>query len=391
MSEDARDDHRPWPYLVICFFALAMPSAPLIQRYVGVGGAIAYVVAIAVITVTLPRVLHAVTTRLTNRAIIGIGILALLGIIALFAVIYPRVNTHEPGKGSDRDDALNVGVEELVHGRYPYHAKTYLGAPISPGPGALIQSIPFWLMGNAAYQNFFWLPAFVAVAAMLLNDVKAAIVVTLLMIALSPTLVGLEVMTGGDYFANSLYVLAATCLVLMSSTTWQYALSGALLGLLLSSRANYIFIVPLLIAFVWRRSGLRVAAACLFAIVFALLAISLPLYLHDPANFGPLAAQNKFEELHSILPHADAVAAATLTLLTLALSLWIFGRSSHWPHAIACCAVVLIYPALLGLVLDCLTKRRLDFAFAGWAASGTAFAMLALAGAAKQHERIEAT
>src|SRR2546429_4279292 len=112
MSEAARDDRRLWPYLVICFFALAMPSAPLFQRYVGVGGAIAYVVAIAAITAALPRVLHAVATRLTNRAAAVVGILALLGIIALFAFIYPRVNTHEPGKGSDRDDALNVGVEE---------------------------------------------------------------------------------------------------------------------------------------------------------------------------------------------------------------------------------------------------------------------------------------
>ncbi len=386
-SDDQPRAGRAWPYLVIYFLAVAMPSAAMFQGRLGTAAALAYVAGVAVVVAALPRLLPLVF-RIPRGMMIALAVAALIAIIGLFAVIYPRVNLHEPGKGSDRDDALNVGVNELLHGRYPYHARTYLGAPISPGPGALMQSIPFWLLGNAAYQNFFWLVAFVTVASKLLGDVRPAIALTLLTIMLSPTLVGLEVMTGGDYFANSLYVLTAACLILMSRTAPQLMMSGALLGLLLSSRANYLFILPILAAWTARHRGIRPAAACVFALFLILLAVSLPFYLHDPKNFGPLAAQNKLHEagLDTVLPHADAVVALTLTLLTLALSLWLWLKRSNLSIAIAGCAVVLLYPSLLGLVLDCLKQRRLDFAFAGWSASATIFATLALAKVISAHQ-----
>lgn len=363
-----------------------MPSAPVFQRYFGAGGAIAYIVAVGVIVALLPKFFPALVERISSRAAVALGIVALIAITVLFAVAYPRLNTHEPGTGSDRDDALNVGVDELLHGRYPYYAKTYLDAPISPAPGALLQSVPFRLLGNAAYQNFFWLIAFALAATALLDDARLAIGISLITLILSPTFVVLEIATGGDFLANSLYVLTAASLMLVGARKRNALLAltaAAMLGFLLSSRAVYLFVIPITLAAVVRWAGWRMALGCGVAIVAALLAVSLPFYLHDPPHFTPLAAQNKYGQFESILPHADTIAAATMALLAIGLSLWLLMKNATTETVMASCAVVLIYPALLGVVLDCLTHRRLTFEFAGWASCGTFFAALALSGALK--------
>ena len=67
---------------------------------------------------------------------------------------------HLPGKGSDADDALNLAVNELLHGRYPFYARTYLDNPVANLPGTIFLAVPFALLGNSAYQNFFWLMVF---------------------------------------------------------------------------------------------------------------------------------------------------------------------------------------------------------------------------------------
>jgi hypothetical protein len=368
-------------YLTLYFLAVAMPSAPVFQRYLGVGGAIAYVVAVGVVVALLPRMFPWLLKHISARAAIVLGVAALVSIIGVFAVAYPRLNTHVPGTGSDRDDALNVGVNEIVHGRYPYHAKTYLGAPISPGPGALMQSIPFWLLGNAAFQNFFWLPAFVIVASWLLRDVRVVIGMTLITIALCPALVGLEVMTGGDFFANSLYILTASMLLMLATRKGMAAilLASAVLGFLLSSRLLYGFIVPIVLAHVWRVSNWKHAIACATALVAALLAVSLPFYLYEPGKFGPLIAQNKFDEIQGVLPKANVIAVVTTALLAIGLAIWILKRGATIERVMAACAMVLIYPAALGMVLECIKEHRLNFNFAGWASGGTFFAMMAFA------------
>jgi hypothetical protein len=367
-----------WPFLLVGFLGICMPSASMFEHFAGVGGATVYVIAIAGIVAALPFAVPIVLTRLSLRTAGVLGALALLIIIAGFAIIYPRVNTHQPGRGSDRDEALNVGVSEMLHGRYPYHARTYLDAAISPGPGALVQSIPFWLIGNSAYQNFFWIPVATLVAGMLMNDLRLSVVMMALTLILCPTMVLLEIFSGGDYFANSLYIMTAACLCLMSRSSMQLILSGALLGILLSSRANYVFIVPIIMAFLARDRGWRAALTCLIALLAALLALTLPFYLHDPASFGPLAAQNKFAGFDSLLPHTEWIVGSTLVLLTLALTGEMLRKRHHWSTAMAGCAAVLIYPALFGAVLDSIARHRLSYAFGGWSASATIFASLAL-------------
>ena len=92
------------------------------------------------------------TERLTRRRALASGATAGLGLAALSLV--------GCGGGSDSDDALNLATRALLHGEYPYRIRTYLGSPATYLPGSLLLAVPFVLLGNAAYQDLFWLAAF---------------------------------------------------------------------------------------------------------------------------------------------------------------------------------------------------------------------------------------
>jgi len=87
-------------------------------------------------------------------------LLMTLLLIAAFIVLYPVARSGLFGPGSDRDDALNVALQALLSGHYPYYAQTYLGNPPTPMPGALLLALPFFALGTSAWQNLFWLPVF---------------------------------------------------------------------------------------------------------------------------------------------------------------------------------------------------------------------------------------
>ena len=93
---------------------------------------------------------------------IGLGwfVILFVAFIAAFAVLYPISLRHTLNSGSDREDALRVELDAVVHHRYPYDARTFLGNPPTPLPGAMLLAAPFFAMGDIAGQNLFWLAFF---------------------------------------------------------------------------------------------------------------------------------------------------------------------------------------------------------------------------------------
>src|SRR5262245_14897772 len=167
--------------------SLALPSTAVAQTYLDVTGVVAYLVLAGValfwIHARLPLIARALTTK---RAYVVAAVI-LGALVVLFAVGYPLANSGRFGRGSDRDEAMNLAATELLHGRYPYYPRTYTGNQISPLPGAVVLAVPAMLLGNTAYQNLFWLGAFVAGAAWLFNDLSAAVVLMAAILAASPT------------------------------------------------------------------------------------------------------------------------------------------------------------------------------------------------------------
>src|SRR5260370_6837948 len=242
-------------------FCLAVPSCGVIQKYFGNVGLLMYLVAAtAILWLTYRYLADPFLLRLSERESVYLLLLTFLALIALFAIVYPKANVHIAGRGSDADDGLNLAVKELLNGRYPYSVRTYLDNPISPLPGAILLAIPFVLVGSSAYQNLFWLGVFCFVLFRMMQSWRATLILFWTILIVSPVVMN-HVVTGGDYPTNTIYFLVFILLSLTSrpradSLSWKKLLAVLLLGIGLSSPANFLlFVAPLF-------SGLTLRARC---------------------------------------------------------------------------------------------------------------------------------
>jgi len=216
----------------------------------------------------------------------------------MFAVLFPLSLRHLVGVGSDRNDALRVASAALVHGHYLYDARTYRGDPITPLPGAIILATPFYLLGNVSLQNLFWLAMLLWFASKYFRERSTALLFVLVLLGATSSNLD-DFMVGGDYLINEVYVAIALYLVLLTHESKRPAIQqlGAeiLLGLAIDSRPIYIVVFPLLAAYLWQRSGPKIALRAVLVSGFVAGALSIPFYLYDPAHFGPLHVTHKLD------------------------------------------------------------------------------------------------
>jgi hypothetical protein len=106
---------------------------------------------------------------------------------------------------------------------------------------------------------------------------------------LSPVIV-YHVMQGMDYTANGIYVMLAAAAVLdrlEAGRERPALLAAVLLGVALSSRLNFLLLLPTLLVPLARERGVELARRVGGAIAGGFLAVTLPFFLHDPAGFTP--------------------------------------------------------------------------------------------------------
>src|SRR5262249_31333142 len=139
--------------------------------------------------------------------------LTFVAVALAFAAVYPRVNVHVPGAGSDDDDALNLGVRALAAGHSPYAERTYLGNVLHQLPGAFILAAPFVAAGSCALQDLLWIPMFCLAVRRERRDRAATDVADAETLRLSwvvlvacPVVLD-EIVTGTGHGANAIYVL----------------------------------------------------------------------------------------------------------------------------------------------------------------------------------------
>ncbi len=364
--------------LALC---LIVPSIGEVQKYLGNPALAVYALSV-VITVfwgyasLLPWFLKNVSQR---RATL-LAWATLIGLVAIFAVLRPIAESGSIGGGSDSDDAINIGVEELLEGRYPYYPKTYIGNPILPMPGAFLLATPFVLLGDGAYQNIFWLAAAFMAATIYLKDLRWALLFVWAFLALSPA-VWQQVASGSDKISNAIYVLLFTLLVLTNASREQSGgksrvlAASALLGLGLSARANYLLVLPLIFSALVRRIGLSRALQCCGVTISVLLTITMPFYVYDPEGFTPLLSYEKASQFERILPYAGIVITGGAGLIGLALSLRKTGYDD--PVVLRDCAIVQAFPALSVLALSAVAAGAPWMALAGYAFSFAFFGAFA--------------
>ena len=256
----------------------------------------------------------------------------------LFAVLYPISQRHILGIGSDRQDALRVADYALLHRRYLYSAQTYLGNAITPLPGAVLFSLPFYLLGSIALQNIFWLAIFLAFASWFFRDRSTALIMVLLTFGAYTTNLD-DFLVGGDYFINALYVCIAFAAAITAfeqdMPAWLQTSSAIFLGFAICSRPIYVVAFPLLLAYLWRRRGIVPAVRALLISGLTAAVLSFPFYLYDPAHFAPLHIRDKLDFIPAryhasvVLPALGILVACIgfFTRLTRSQVYFLFGLS----------------------------------------------------------------
>lgn len=294
----------------------------------------------AILSAVLPYIRFELSEG-TSRLLV---VITLAILILTFAYLYPRANVQSGNMGSDDDDALNIAVSELWHAHYPYYARTYLGNVIHHLPGAFLINAPFVFLGSSALQNLLWLALFFVVLRKELHTTFRAWRWLLILLTLSPIVLH-QLVTGTEHFGNALYVLIALWWLFRARRKMVPAIA---FGLVLSSRANFLFLLPLAFGCSQQREGWRTSLRWIFITIMTFALITLPFYFYDPEGFSPLHAANRLTRFDHLLPHAALIVMCGMAMLSAALG---FARlrsaASMWSR----CALVQAFPVIVGAIL----------------------------------------
>jgi hypothetical protein len=348
------------PFMMVVVFA----SSAFVQEHLGVLAIVAHFFLVLAAFMLARKLSVSVPARWTPWLILGL----FAGLAAIFFVVYPIEHGRGPGRSSDRDDALNIAVARILDGESPYYPQSDRAGPLSLFPGAILLALPFAVAGNSAWQNFLWLAILLFVTARLWRSREAALFSLAALLSVSPA-VQYEFISGGDMLANSIYVPCAALFLLLAcsdpdDSIWLRMAAAAFFGLALTSRPNFAFIFPLVMAGVVTRrgwvsafilGGISVAVACV---------LTLPIYLRDPMGFTPLPTGNKVAYLDAFLPHASWWLAGVTSVLSIIGGWSILRRPANETLVIwRWCAIILLVPMAGAVLLQSLSEGGLSFMF----------------------------
>lgn len=341
--------------------SLLIPAAYVIHKYAGYAGlALLLPVALLFLYVCFNRAdkIAGRAAQLPKPAFMAIEIAVFTLLLALLLVVYPIADSPAPGRGSDTDNALEIATTELLNFRFPYYQKTYLGNPLTPMPGSLILAAPWVLAWRGALQGFVWLLLFYLALRQFIFRPAEALCLFAAALIFSPLILH-QYVVGIDYCSNSLYLFTPLLLYLVLPQNaawgkWLRRLCLAIAGLGLSSRANFVFILPVFFAAVALNSGRRTATGAVLLLLVIAAAVTCPFYFYDPAGFSPLHTSGKLDQFNEVLPYAGKV-IPLLTLLAALTSAWLLMRRGFSTRLFAAAfAFVLAVPVFLGLLLQSL-------------------------------------
>jgi hypothetical protein len=316
--EVAAQDRDLWRYgggvVAAAFVLWLVPSTALILKYTGLAGLVLLPLAGLSAIIVLTAILCRRTVDLSARWLVGAGAFAVL----LFALLHPLAHSGVLGPGSDREDGLNIALHALVRLHDPYSTTSFLGHQLNPMPGALILALPFYLIGNSAFQNLFWVPVFLWWARNWFGTTSAALWCGLIFIVGCPASLR-DFVTGGDYLVNALYVVIAMDLVFVAmhnERRWYRYAAAIFLSVAISSRPNYVIAVPVLAGTIFQSRGWRRMVEFLVLVGLGYIALNGPLYYHGLSQLPILQVANKMSDIPSSF-HAPLVLPAIGALIGL--------------------------------------------------------------------------
>lgn len=338
----AASPRRITAYDVGLAFSLISPSTAIFNKGQYALLAAYIVVACAALWLATRHVLPWLNRKFPQRWASVVVLVVLLGGTALAReIVHPQIDTAgfriagvKVG-ASDNDDAIDDALNELSAGRYPYYVKTFLGNPLSPLPGALLLAWPFYLLGDSARQNIFWLAIFF-IAVGWRRGHRFAAMAAALVVCLSPN-VFYQQMQGMDYAANAIYVGVFAVLLVHGAGRRGVSLgtvaAAIMFGITLSSRLNFLLLAPFAAAALVRATNLRTAAILCAIGACAFVACTAPFYFYDPSGFSPLHTFGKING-YGRWPAASFV----IPVLGALLSAWLLWRRRTSANSLAAAA-----------------------------------------------------
>lgn len=367
-------------YLPLLAFVLLFSSTDTIQKYLGFRGLVVYIVGGIIALVVIDRfIAPLVIPQISERVASVLAVIALVAVAAIFFYAFPIANASPTG-GSDADEALNLAANEILNGRYPYYPRTHLDNPILPLPGAIFLGLPFFLLGNSAFQALFWMVIFFFVARTIFKSNASALLLTATITVISPNVLQ-NLVTGTDRATNAIYVLFFIWLMVTiiprgAAPAWQKILSAVLLGVGLSSRSNFLLLTPLVFSALIQLANLKDAIKYCAITAIAFIAITVPFYMYDPAGFAPLAIQfEKVAKYESAIPHTGILIPLVCGLLSAALAFRKIDVSGR--VLFGNCAIVQMVPVVLVVVLSSIEAGTLELSQACYGMFAVFFAGLA--------------
>jgi len=306
---------------------LLVPSFDTFLKYFGLIGVILYFAIGSLALLFVQKfVLPIYRSKMTGKFADILAVVTFAALTLAVTIVYPLANSERFGSGSDADDALLIAAGKLLNGEYPYYLSTYLGNMISPMPGAVLLSIPFVVLGIIAIQNVFWLGVLFVTVRHYFKSSPLALGLIWLLLLFSPTVLQ-NLLTGADYVSNSIYILVFMWMMVTTisdpkSAEWKRLLPAILLGIGLSSRSNFLLLMPLLLSILVQNAGWISAIKYLTVSGITCFLVTVPFWLYDPPGFTPLIVQSmKVTELQTVLPLAGVIIPLSGILLAAFLSL----------------------------------------------------------------------
>jgi len=356
-----------WGFIMLVLL-LAFPSLGFIQKYAGLAGVAGYVIIMAIVLFLTWKFGVRIAPLLRCHFRLA-SVLMVAGLAVGFGIAYPIENSRGLGKSSDRDDGLNLAVKRIANMQYPYYRNDKFAGPLSVLPGGIALSAPFVALGTSGYQNIFWLAVFLFAVSWMFGDRALALVILTVPLAMSPAAM-YEYISGGDMLTNGIYVAVAFLLAFRACCNpkapgWIRWMSCVLLGVCLASRWNFLLLLPLFGAVLWRTVGWRMALVAMAAVGLVAVAIIVPFYLHDPSGFTPLLSRHKLAIVDQSVPLASKAMIGMTALLGI-LGAWVLLRCStldlnrsffRW------CTLVTVCPMVCAVALHSWVNGRVDFCF----------------------------
>ena len=257
-----------------------------------------------------------------NKYLYILSILCLTTIVLYGYPIADNLKLH--GKGSDQDDCVILGVENLLKAQNPYSSRTYRSNPCSTGMGVLIAYIPF------VYIGFYELGSviFMIITLWYLYINRGPKLAFFYKITLLTNTLFIELMVvGSDLFLIGFFLLIAALYMdanIDNMSIGKTLLLSILVGLVASSRINMLIILPIFAIFGYFRNKLSGILMFLSSSVIAILP-SFLIYISNPSLFTPLHLIQKAEML---LPLSVRFVVIAIMAFSLVISLFLYSKKA---------------------------------------------------------------